>query len=288
MVISNDYWREGVAGATAGVVGTTLGYPLDAIKTNMQTSQKGLCFVVRNIYEKDGITGFYRGVSAPLVALTILNTLNFSSYATFRKALEAQSLEDSGKSFEWKFAIAGTLAGPLAAVVSTPFEMVKTHQQLRRGLASSQGSLQTTRHLLATHGISSLFMGHMVNTTREVVFLSTYFTVYEHMRHWISSSLPANFAIPAAGGLAGALGWLVSFPLDNIKSNIQGTSIQPDGRVVQKSSLQVFRGILAKKGFLGLYTGVTPSILRAFIVSASRFTAYELAMQSMDRIYVQE
>lgn len=49
----------------------------------------------------------------------------------------------------------------------------------------------------------------------------------------------------------------------------------------QDSALSVGRALLAKSGVRGLYSGVTPSLLRAFLVSGSRFSAYELAMYAM-------
>lgn len=290
---ASDYVKEGLAGATAGAVGTLLGYPLDSIKTNMQTSQQPFAQVIRSIYSKEGVVGFYRGIGSPLVSLIFLNTLNFSSYATFRSWVGAQPLEEGGRSFEWRIALAGACAGPFAGLISTPFEMVKMQQQLgkRSGQTSEakRGSLEMARSLVRQHGFSSLYLGHVVNTVREVAFLSTYFMVYEHFKMLISGSfLSSNVAIPISGGLAGALGWLISFPLDNIKSHIQGGSLQADGSRQKLYSFDVFGKILRQKGFLGLYTGVAPSILRAFLVSGSRFTAYEACMQTMDEMYVQE
>jgi hypothetical protein len=42
--------------------------------------------------------------------------------------------------------------------------------------------------------------------------------------------------------------------------------------------VQVFQTLLQTKGIRGLYSGVTPSIARAFLVSGSRFSAYEGAL----------
>eukprot|EP01031_Cornospumella_fuschlensis_P045025 gene45025-55078_t len=285
----NSTLREIIAGANAGIIGTVLGYPLDAIKTNMQTSQKPMGQVIRDIYSRDSVAGFYRGIGAPLLALTMLNTLNFSSYAYFRSMMKTASLEESGKSFEWRFTLAGACAGPLAAFISTPFEMIKTQQQLGKSQSTGQkGSLQTLLHTVKTYGAPGLFVAHCVNTTREIVFLSTYFTVYEHIKYAVSSSLSSSIAVPMAGGVAGATGWFVSFPLDNIKSNIQGNALQPNGVIIKRPSVQVLKEILQKKGLRGVYAGVAPSIMRAFLVSASRFTAYEFTVQTMDSMYVQE
>ena len=93
-------------------------------------------------------------------------------------------------------------------------------------------------------------------------------------------NLPPQVSIPVAGGVSGALAWLVSFPLDCIKANVQGQRLEgapategsPRDRVTAASAA---RAIFRAKGLLGLYMGVGPSIARAFIVSGSRFSAYE-------------
>jgi solute carrier family 25 (mitochondrial carnitine/acylcarnitine transporter), member 20/29 len=294
-----NVWRESVGGGVAGVVGTVLGYPFDCVKTRMQTSQSSISSAIGAILKENGLHGLYRGMASPLTALTILNTMNFSSYAHFCSLLGVNSAKQQQNSnkvrqtiFEWRYGVAAALVGPLASTVSTPFELIKTQTQLLQkhileqkapaGAENVRGSLSMTRFLVQQHGIRCLYRGHAVNTLREVVFLSTYFTVYEHCRQFVQQSLSIseNFAIPISGGLSGAVGWFVSFPLDNIKSNIQGQSFSSVMRPL--SWFSVGKQLMQTKGFIGLYSGVLPSIVRAFIVSASRFTAYETAMAWLD------
>ena len=46
----------------------------------------------------------------------------------------------------------------------------------------------------------------------------------------------------------------------------------------KKGALEILKYLLQSKGFTGLYAGVSPSIARAFLVSGSRFSAYEGAL----------
>lgn len=276
--------RESLAGASAGIVGTVLGYPLDVIKTRQQVSGISIPNAIQTIYRESGVMGYYRGMVAPLVSLTILNTLNFSTYSFARNGLQVPEHFDVCKDgFQWRVSFAGASVAPLCSIISTPFELIKTQMQLSASSSSAgqtryKNSIQAALGLSKEHGIGALYRGFTVNMIREMVFLSTYFAVYEHLKSFqlhSTSLYPQSVAIPLAGGTAGALGWLVSFPLDLIKSNIQAKSF--NGTVVP-SGLQVARHLLNTKGFLGLYSGVVPSILRAFIVSSSRFSAYETTM----------
>jgi hypothetical protein len=47
---------------------------------------------------------------------------------------------------------------------------------------------------------------------------------------------------------------------------------------MRKGACQVFSDLLRRRGVHGLYSGVALSLARAFLVSASRFSAYEGAL----------
>ena len=224
--------REVIAGFNAGVIGTILGYPLDTIKTTIQTRSANLPYTLtmkqaKNIlYSEGGILAFYRGLASPLVALVLLNTLNFSAYANLKERFGVpkdkivSSLSDTVR-----VAFAAACVGPLASTISTPFELVKTQMQLNlktvsnTGSSSSNGvpsrsSLVHAVRLVRSRGIGILYSGHGVNTAREMVFLSTYFTVYENTKSLFMKMIKFSaIAVPVAGGFSGAAGWLVSFPL---------------------------------------------------------------------------
>lgn len=227
--------------------------------------------------------GFYRGVASPLVALTILNMMNFTVYA---KSTELLNLKDSDnkavlrKNFEPRVFIAGSASGFLASVISTPFEHVKIQMQLAN-ISSTVGSSSTTapgnsfqvaRQILSHGSVPLLYRGHCINTLREVCFLGTYFFVYEHGKLALTPFLPTPIAVALSGGVSGAIGWFVSFPLDTLKSNIQGVGLSGP----RLPAVAIARRLLASKGVVGLYSGVHASVARAFLVSSSRFTAYEL------------
>jgi len=231
--------------------------------------------------------GFYRGVLAPLSALTALNAINFSSYAYFSSLLFSNEVTSSsisifGKNYSTKsrsgieprYFLAGAAAGPLASCISTPFELVKTQVQINKKYGST---LNAIRIISTKYGPHVLLRGHVVNTCREMVFLGSYFFIYEHIKETTTRRVPAMYAIAVAGGIAGAIGWFVSFPLDSIKSLIQGSNLSES----RPSAVQLAKRVLHERGMTGLYRGVAPSISRAFLVSSTRFSAYEAVMTVM-------
>jgi solute carrier family 25 carnitine/acylcarnitine transporter 20/29 len=71
------------------------------------------------------------------------------------------------------------------------------------------------------------------------------------------------------------MAWTISFPLDCVRAGVQGQQLHG---IHRKTAWQVFLRLIQTKGIKGLYAGVIPSIVRAFLVSGSRFTAYETAL----------
>ena len=301
--------EEAAAGLAAGILGTAIGFPLDVVKTRMQTHHQrislsprnaaaataahpaaaGIVQTTTNIVRREGFASLYKGMLPPLISLSILNTFSFASYSY------SQQLWGAHKStWDVRNACAAATVGPFCAVVSTLEGVVKTQLQLDNALRHNQkphfhGSWDCIRQLTQQHGASILYTGHWINTAREIVFLVTYFFMYEGFRHELihmgtDDEHFNKIAIPGAGGLSGALAWTASFPLDCVRAGVQGQDFSAakataatgaSTSTVRTNAVTVLQSILRTKGFLGLYHGVAPSIARAFLVSGSRFSAYE-------------
>jgi solute carrier family 25 (mitochondrial carnitine/acylcarnitine transporter), member 20/29 len=307
--------QEALGGLAAGIIGTIIGYPLDVMKTRLQTSSshsgtynnttrsshgrfRGLTLVA-DIVRTEGLIGLYRGVGPPLVSLSLLNTMSFTSYGYFRK-----NVYGGADGFDIRNALAGVTGAPAFALISTVENRLKTQLQVQRGVIGQQqhfrNSWQCAQYLVRHDGgVSSLYKGHVVNTLREAVFVANYFFVYEGVKELLFRELPQQpqqdpqkdaggstatpfsipphqLAIPLAGGIAGASSWAVSFPLDCVRAGVQSQTASSTGG--GGGALTVFRDLVQRHGLAGLYQGVGPSIARAFLVSGSRFSAYEGAL----------
>lgn len=266
---------EAVGGLSAGIVGTVIGFPLDLIKTRMQTTRiakdKGILSIGSSIARKEGVFALYKGVVPPLVSLSILNTLNFSSYSIFREYYNARH------GWDVRNALAGMTVGPFGGLISSMEGTIKTQMQVDNvSRKRFRNSLHCFTTLVKENGILVLYNGHVVNTVRECLFLGTYFYTYEGVRELLvhGYDVDARIGVPFSGGIAGAFSWFVSFPLDCIRAGVQGQVMGPN----MKKGYHVAVDLWKTKGIAGLYAGVSPSIARAFLVSGSRFSAYEFAL----------
>ncbi|KAJ1621390.1 mitochondrial carrier domain-containing protein [Pavlovales sp. CCMP2436] len=268
-----------VAGFAAGFIGTLLGYPLDTVRVHQQAgaatagARESLASSARQLYAARGLAGFYAGVTVPLLGVTVINTLSFTSYAQFRLLLGVpprpaqSSASPPFQQFDARCAVAGALIGPLAAIITTPMDLVKIQMQQ----ANQPRTLAAVRALFATGGLAGLYVGGPVNVLREVVFGAGYFGAYEFTREKIGA-LPPAASIPIAGAVGGVVGWLVMLPLDTIKTVQQSGSVRP-GEVPR--AVDIAARIWAAHGARGFWRGASAAFLRAIFVSATRFSAYE-------------
>jgi hypothetical protein len=272
--------EEAIGGLAAGIIGTIIGFPFDTIKARKQVgaSDRGIVETAWKIVstESGGLFALYRGILPPLISLTILNTYTFTTYSYVHYMYSAK------RDWDIRNCAAGATVGIGSSVVSSVENLIKTQVQLDNVREKRyRNSLDAVRQLMQFSGGNPviLYTGHTVNTIREMVFLGTYFGVYEGVRATLKHSHhDADYwAMPAiAGGFSGAISWFVSFPLDCVRAGVQGQNLS--NRSKQTGAVQVFKYLLETKGVRGLYSGVTPSIIRAFLVSGSRFSAYEGAL----------
>ena len=295
----------------------------DRMQTQSSNKTLSPISLLSHILKTEGVRSIYKGVGPPLLSLSIVNTVSFTSYSYFR-----QNHFQGQDGWDFRNALSGMMGAPVFGIVTTPENFIKTQMQLdnvqservksNKTISNSkrqQQHKQTTiqqqkkgrftssfhcaKTLVSSNGFFVLYTGHLINTVREAAFVGTYFFMYEGYKSEFrtmlmgiekrfsksdntnNSSWSTSFAIPMAGGCAGATAWASTFPLDCIRAGVQGQQISISQSKVQlqkQGALETLKQLLKTKGFIGLYAGVGPSIARAFLVSGTRFSAYEGAL----------
>merc|ERR1719223_448161 len=74
-----------LSGGVGGFLCVLVGHPFDLVKVRMQTGGGGsnsVASIMTKTFAQDGVSGLYRGVSAPLVAVAPIFAVNFWGYET--------------------------------------------------------------------------------------------------------------------------------------------------------------------------------------------------------------
>lgn len=130
-------YRVPVAASVSSVISTVSTFPLDSVKTRMQTYKyDGFLHCVRRTYETEKIRGFFRGVTAPMASITLVRTVSFSIYqrakyvysdwanANFGVDVMSEVAKRGSYPTFWSvatFGLAGATAGSCITVIACKF-----------------------------------------------------------------------------------------------------------------------------------------------------------------------
>eukprot|EP01133_Synstelium_polycarpum_P020428 gene20428-24512_t len=293
-----DQSKKGGSGSVGGMSSIMVGHPFDTIKVLLQDGSGGApkfqngYQALRYTVQIDGIKGVYRGLSVPLVSVSVINSVFFATNNYAQKYLHPTS--DTLIPFH-KVAIAGGIAGGVISFFITPRDLIKSKLQVQSRNSSLlatvttkggapprevyKGPIDCIRQIVNRNGVLGLFRGIRPTLCRDIPGDMMYFSVYEFMKRKLlllsnssgsTDSFPAWVAI-GAGGCAGMSFWASIYPLDVIKTRIQ---TQPDP-ALYRGIIHCATEIYKKEGFSTFYRGFSATIFRAFPTSAVNFLMYE-------------
>lgn len=157
----------------ASAIATSSGFPLDSIKTRLQTyPYNGNWHCVIDTYKNEGVPGFFRGLAAPLVSGSLIRSWLFSVYsyskpynhAFWSHLYQTNPLSSTGplpeshqnlayvlRSFPVSYT-SGALAGLACAGIAGPFELTKLASQIELVMKRREFELQKSLNAANGHG----------------------------------------------------------------------------------------------------------------------------------------
>ncbi|KAK6480476.1 mitochondrial ornithine transporter 1-like isoform X1 [Huso huso] len=282
------------AGAIGGVACVLSGHPFDTVKVKMQTfpgMYRGFVDCSVRTYRQDGLHGLYQGTMPALVANVAENAVLFACYGFCQQLTRTlYGLERVSDLSDLQNATAGSFASVFSSLVLCPTELVKCRMQAlhemkvtgKTFLHRQVSTWSIMRSVMQTEGPQGFFQGLTSTWLREVPGYFFFFGGYEISRTCFTKTGQAKgelgvVPLVVSGGIGGACFWLTVYPVDSVKSRIQVLSMA--GR--QAGFLSSFINIIKTEGFLALYCGLTPTVIRAFPSNGALFLAYELTRRAL-------
>lgn len=258
-------------------------HPLDVVKTRFQIQRstsdpnayKGLADCFRTIFRNEGVYGFYKGILPPILAETPKRAVKFFTFEQYKKLLGFTPLS-AGLSLS----VAGLAAGLTEAIVVNPFEVVKVSLQANRDSFKVQPStFAQARHIIQSDGLGLRGLNKGLTSTlgRHGVFNMIYFGFYFNVKEAIPASQDptVEFLRKFAIGLtSGTISSCVNIPFDVAKSRIQGPQPVP-GEIKYRTCFQTMGMVYREEGYLALYKGLVPKIMRLGPGGAVMLLVYE-------------
>uniref|UniRef100_A0A8C3WW56 Mitoferrin-1 n=1 Tax=Catagonus wagneri TaxID=51154 RepID=A0A8C3WW56_9CETA len=271
------------AGAMAGILEHSVMYPVDSVKTRMQslnpdpkahyTSVYG---ALKKIIRTEGFWRPLRGLNVMIMGAGPAHALYFACYENMKRTLNAV-FHHQGNS-HLANGIAGSMATLLHDAVMNPAEVVKQRMQMYN--SPHRSALSCVRNVWGTEGLGAFYRSYTTQLTMNIPFQSIHFITYEFLQEQINPYRgynPQSHII--SGGLAGALAAAATTPLDvcktllNTQENMALSLANVSGRL--SGMANAFRTVYQLNGLPGYFKGVQARVIYQVPSTAISWSVYE-------------
>ncbi|ROW06939.1 hypothetical protein VMCG_03983 [Cytospora schulzeri] len=295
-----------------GIAGTTVDmtlFPLDTLKTRLQSSE--------GFFASGGFRGIYRGIGSAALGSAPGAAFFFCTYEATKTALaEARTgrrlssssssggnSSSSSSSSAVDHMLAASLGEVAACAVRVPTEVVKQRAQAGQHGGSSLSSLVAILDRRAAVGLAGvwreLYRGWGITIMREVPFTVIQFPLWEALKSYSRARRDQQQQQqhqqqnPGAGGqstsadvsagesalygsLAGGVAAAVTTPLDVIKTRVMLSS-------ERRKVWDIVTGIVREHGVRPFFAGIGPRVMWISIGGAVFLGSYQWVVNALER-----
>lgn len=257
----SDFTVALISGGFAGFAVDISLFPLDTIKTRMQSSEGFL--------KAGAFRGIYSGLGPAAVGSFPGAAMFFATYDT-SKSMLAKHTNSSGLATHLTAASIGEV---MACLIRVPTENLKQNLQTNRF-----PTVQLAFRALADQGWQSFYRGYASTLVREIPFSCIQFPLWEAGKEMFRKEGAKECApLPSAmlGSLSGALAAAMTTPLDVVKTRLMTSPEKYTG------VFQTFSVVHREEGFKALLRGIEPRVMWIGIGGFVFFGAYEGCKQRL-------
>lgn len=270
-------WTALLAGALAGLAVDLSLYPLDTIKTRLQSSE--------GFSASGGFANLYQGIGSIALGSAPSSALFFLAYEFAGRKLT----QNIGQTF-FGHLLATTIGEVASSLIRVPADVVKSRLQVE----IVDGSARSTSLWVAIQKVSeessrpnskwrlsAFYTGWLSSLLREIPFGCIQFPVFEYLKE-LASTDPHDttrlsiFVVALCGMVAGALAGGITTPLDVVKTRIM---LSQGGR---SGIVHVLKCIVREEGPRGFFKGIVPRTIWISFGGAIFLGGYSVFVSILD------
>ena len=256
-----------ISGGIAGCIARTFTSPLEVIKTLKQTtsSSKSFSQCFKNIYETEGIRGYFRGNGTYLIRTLPYSAIQFLTFEQTNNYLANNNINKS-----IRYLISGASAGFTSLTFTYPLEVIRTRLTIQsRQNPEYTGITNAYTKIVQTEGIKGLFKGYTMSCMGFIPYLTINFYTFNYLKD--NTNPTGNTLINLANGsVAGTAAISITYPSDLIRRKLQVNKEQNIG------IFKTIKNIYKINGIRGFYSGYFTGIAKVTPQSGITFMVYEL------------
>ncbi|XP_066473366.1 mitochondrial S-adenosylmethionine carrier protein isoform X2 [Tiliqua scincoides] len=232
------------AGGLAGVCVDLILFPLDTVKTRLQSPQ--------GFKKSGGFHGIYAGVPSTAIGSFPNAAAFFVTYEYMKAVLHT----DASPYFApVTHMLAASFGEIVACLIRVPSEVVKQRAQV----SPSSSTLRILSNTVCEEGLLGLYRGYKSTVLREIPFSLVQFPLWESLKDlwsWKQGHVVNSWQSAVCGAFAGGFAAAVTTPLDVAKTRIM--LAKAGSRTASGNVLSALHGVWRTQGISGLFAGVVP------------------------------
>ncbi|XP_036402352.1 mitoferrin-2 isoform X2 [Megalops cyprinoides] len=272
-----------LAGAVAGIMEHCLMFPIDCVKTRMQSLQPEPAARYRNVMDAlwrivrtEGIWRPMRGLNVTAVGAGPAHALYFACYETLKKKLS--DVIHPGANSHVANGTAGCVATLLHDAAMNPAEVVKQRMQMYN--SPYRSVLDCIAAIWQKEGAGAFYRSYTTQLTMNVPFQALHFMTYEYLQEALNPHRQYNpSSHVVSGALAGALAAAATTPLDvcktllNTQEAVALHSVNSSGHI--SGLAHAFRTVYRLGGLPAYFKGVQARVIYQMPSTAISWSVYE-------------
>lgn len=281
--------RDFITGGIAGAVSRTAVAPLERLKIMFMCGGStmqgvGVVKALRDVYSKEGVTGFFRGNGANVVRIFPFSAISLSTYPLVKSIL---TNGDRDPITPTKRFWCGVTSGVMATFATYPLDLVRCRLSMQStDVQVYKGVVDCMIKIYREEGFRRLYTGLQPTLLGIIPYSGIQLASYDLMRDWFprlrgnEKADSKDFFV--AGGLSGMLAQTAAFPIELVRRRMQvrgfaiaGVDAAASQTNPNASFVTEFMNVFKAHGIRGLYRGLWPNYLKIAPAAGVHFLVFE-------------
>ena len=281
-----------INGAISGICSSIISLPFQVISTNMklinlsQNEKIKTLKMIKTIYKKEGIKGFYRGFIPNLIRITLSDAIFFRVLETSQNILKNKLNANEFLTHTLSSSIAMTSN----CIIINPFVVISTTNE-KLGFNKYKNITDGFKQIYKNEGLIAFTKGLKPLILKEVPSKTLFFILYQYILKIFEKKKNIfylnKFASPLSTILSGIITTMIDNPFDYIRTQAQyqGLNKKFDESDIRNNKIWYnIKKIIQNEGLRGLEKGVVPRIYRKVISGTVTVCVYKFLKERKEKI----
>jgi Mitochondrial carrier protein len=233
-----------IPGFMQGITRVTISYPFDVIKVNMQTNKFDNTINTIKYLLKNDIFRFYRGSTFSYVSVSLERSIQFY----FMEKLNKKNNNPYLNSF---------IISIFNSIYNIPVQYITSNIAISKKKVS-----ECIKDIIVNN--KNIYKGSLIEISRTTINSSIFMGTYFNLRNYFGTD---NLFVPLYGSVSGIMCWIITYPIDTIRTEFQTTKNENIKQLV----LNRYRNY----GIRSFYKGLNTVLIRTIPSASIGMYVYE-------------